>query len=243
MSFDTFMMAYGEANAAENWARLQAIVPEARLVENVRGLFEAHAACDRLARTPWFFVVDADNWIYDGFGFEVHFEPGESEVATWAAVNPINGLYYGHGGIKLFPTGLIAAAVGRDLGPDFCTTIAKSNRWVDVRASEHRFNCDPYSTWSTAFREAAKLALGTTLGGFKKRAQARARLEAWCTRGAEAKFGAWCILGALEGRGFGLKYCRDPGALEHVNDYDWMRKTFERKHGETARAGLAPKIE
>src|SRR5262249_5054336 len=103
MDIDVFMIAYRERNAAENWARLQSLVPAARLVQGVQGIFAAYSACASAARTPWFFAVDADNWVLDGFDFSVPFEPEPDEVATWAASNSFNNLHYGHGGIKLLP--------------------------------------------------------------------------------------------------------------------------------------------
>jgi len=35
------------------------------------GHIRGQAACARLSATPWFFLVDADNWIRDGFDFAV----------------------------------------------------------------------------------------------------------------------------------------------------------------------------
>ena len=56
MSTDIFMLAYGEPNAGENWARLKAVAPKhlpaPRLVENIPGLFAAYAACARMSTTP-----------------------------------------------------------------------------------------------------------------------------------------------------------------------------------------------
>ena len=230
VDFDVFMIAYRERNRAAHWERLRGFVPEARLVQGIKGIAAAHCACAELARTPWFFVVDADNWVLDGFDFAVPFDPDPDEVATWAATNPINGLYYGHGGIKLFPKARFAEAATRDFGIDMSMNLALRNRWLDIRASEHRFNTDPYNTWGTAFRECVKLVLGTTLGGFRPRALARARLETWCTKGAEARFGQWCLAGAREGRLYGRKYCRDDTALQRINDYAWMRALFDRLH-------------
>jgi hypothetical protein len=224
------MLVFGEPNAAENWARLQAMAPRARRIEGVPGLLESYKLCAAAAAGPWFFVVDADNWMLDGFDFAVPFQPDDDEIATWAAVNPVNGLYYGHGGIKLFPAALFAVPPRRDLGLDFCLTLASRNRWIDVRASEHRFNTGPNAAWSAAFRECVKLAVGTTRGGFKARARARHRLEVWCSLGESAPFGPWCLRGAREGRAYGLQFCRDPERLLRINDYAWMQQQFRAQH-------------
>ena len=79
-------------------------LPAPRLVENISGLYALHAACAGMSRTPFFFLVDADNWILDGFDFAVPSLPTSDEVLVWGATNPFNSLYYGHGGMKLLPT-------------------------------------------------------------------------------------------------------------------------------------------
>jgi hypothetical protein len=236
VNFDIFMIAFGEANAAENWQRLKAVAPEARLIDGVSGTFACYAACAKAARTPYFFTVDADNWILDGFRFEAAFEPDPGEIASWAATNPINGVSYGHGSIKLFPTALFPGAEQRDLGLDFVLTLGARNRFVTVPASEHRFNTDPHSTWATAFRESVKLVIASTTGGRRQRAAPRRWLETWCNQGEAAPFGRWCIQGAREGRSFGIKYRGDSKVLQQINDYAWMRRLFVHLHGDEFRA-------
>jgi hypothetical protein len=228
MAFDIFMVTFGEPNAAENWARLRSIAPQAKRIENIRGLFAGYRACAAAARTPNFFAVDADNWIFDDFRFDVAFVPAADEIALWYAQNPVNGLRYAHGAIKLFPTALLLnAKVSSYI--DFSTT-ATRNRYTEICASEHRFNADPYSTWAGAYRECVKLAIGTKLGDARGRTLARYRLAAWCTRGEAAPFGGWCLRGAREGRAYGLEHARDPAALVRINDYDWLRAEFRARH-------------
>lgn len=235
MSYDIFMIAYGEPNAGENWQRLRHRAPEARLIENVQGAFSCYAACAAAARTPFFFSVDADNWVLDGFNFEVDFEPRTSEIAMWQSRNPVNGLEYGHGAIKLFPTASMLASAKRggfDQAIDF-PTLVPANRYIRVCASEHRFNGDAYSSWAAAFRECAKLALATRLGrGPEDRKVASFWLKAWCTRRKpEAAYGDWCLRGAAEGRAFGLEHLSDLEELGRcINDYAWLRARFREQH-------------
>jgi hypothetical protein len=231
LEHDVFMIAYGEPNAAENWARLKAVVPRARLIENVPGLFAGYAACAGAARTPHYFAVDADNWIRDGFGFEVEFEPKPDEIALWYAANPVNGLEYGHGAIKLLPTALMAGAAAGRVDPiDFSTRLAR-NRYTEVCASEHRFNGDAYFAWAGAFRECAKLVLGTRQSDLQARELAQFRLDAWCNRAIEgARFADWCIKGAREGRAYGEAHAEDEAGLGKINDYAWMRARFRERH-------------
>lgn len=227
MSYDIFMLAFGEPNLEENWARLQTVAARAQRIQGIPGILESYRLCATASTTPWFFVVDADNWMLDGFDFSVPFEPREDEVATWAATNPINGLYYGHGGIKLFPVSLFDRPPRHTLGLDYPVDLAPRRRWLDVRASEHRFNTDPYATWSAAFRECVKLAAASTRNGDTI---ARRRIEVWCRNGAEATFGIWCLRGARQGTTYGLKHRDDLEKLLLINDYAWMRQQFRAQH-------------
>jgi hypothetical protein len=228
MPFDVFMIAYGEPNTAENWERLRAVAPWAQRIDGVQGIIACYAACADRAQTPYFFAVDADNWMCDGFRFELPFAPEADEIVLWYAQNPVNGLRYAHGGIKLIPTALMKT-VSLSGYLDF-TTSATRNRYIEACASEHRFNADPYSSWAGAFREAAKLAVGTMKGPSEARALARRRLAIWCSKGGEAKFGAWCLRGAREGRDYGLESRKDYARLNRINDFDWLRARFRERH-------------
>ncbi len=228
MLFEDFMIVYGEPNAAENWERLRVVAPGAQRIDNVRGIVACYAACAEKARTPFYFTVDADNWMLDGFDFELAFEPAADEIVLWYALNPVNGLRYAHGGIKLIPTALMQA-IDPDRHLDF-TVMAARNRYTRICASEHRFNADPYSAWAGAFRECAKLALASDKGGPKARALNKVRLDAWCDRGADAKFGAWCLRGAQEGADYGRKNRDDRASIAWINDFDWLRARFRDAH-------------
>jgi hypothetical protein len=230
--FDIFMIAYGEKNAAENWARLRQCAPEAKLIENVAGLDACYIACAAAATTGHFFAVDADNWILDGFRFAVPFEPAADETVFWYARNPVNLLEYGHGAVKLFPTDLVQAR-GEDGGAgfiDFTLSVGRS-RYTEICASEHRFNTDPFSAWAGAFRECVKLTIGARSGNLRSRALAKFRLDAWCRRcRAGAAFGDWCLKGAADGRDYGRVEAGNGTALLRINDYGWLRATFRARH-------------
>jgi hypothetical protein len=230
VAFDIFMIAYGEPNAAENWARLKSIAPNARLIEGVAGVYAAYAACAAAAGTPWFFSVDADNWVTEGFAFEIPFEPRHDEIASWSATNQFNQLRYGHGAIKLQPTELFHAdAVGANT-LDHVIEMAPRQRFVPVCASEHRFATSPYATWSTVFRECVKMVILSTKGTFKHRNLARHRLELWTKPDPAAPFADWCRRGAEEGGRYAHEHYRDRAAIHLVNDYAWMHAQFRERH-------------
>lgn len=225
---DVFMIAYDEANAEENWARLRELFPPAQLVRGVPGIQAAYRACAAAARTPWFFAVDADNHVLDGRIFATARRPGPDEVMIWCARNPINDLAYGHGGIKLFPTHRLRQETPAR-GIDITTSIAARSRGISELASEHRFNTDPFKTWSGAFRETVKLAADIA-NGLQVEISQRL-LDAWCERGAERPFGRQCIAGARAGRSFGSTHAHDRAALGQINDTGWLKVQFAAEFG------------
>jgi hypothetical protein len=207
MRLDVFMIKFDEEGADAHWARLRAIAPHAILIEGVSGIRAAHAECARRASTSHFFVVDADNWLLDRFSFKLTFQPRDDEVAVWRAKNPINGLVYGHGGIKLLATEAFCGVKHvKEPSVDVATSLTHRYRKIPVLASEHRFNTTPLLTWRSAFRECAKLA---TYSG----REAALRLAAWCSIVNAARHSTWCLQGACDGRDYGRKNIGSPEKL------------------------------
>lgn len=225
---DVFMIAYDEPYAARHFARLRAAAPTARLIEGVTGIREAYRACAVAAATPYFFAVDADNFVVEGFDFALPFEPKPFEIVIWFARNPVNGLTYGHGGIKLYPTDLVRRS-NRGQGVDVATSWAPRTQFLSVVASEHRFNAGPAETWRAAFREG--VSLSRNLAVAKTKAVLQHRLDTWCMVGEAAPFGRWSIAGARDGRSFATEFARDPQRLKLIKDFTWLREEFARRYG------------
>jgi hypothetical protein len=161
---DVFFISMGEEGSEANWQRLLSFVPTAKRVDNVKGIYQVHQACAQLSTTKNFYVVDADAWVLDGFKF--HWEPDantlhwgvpETEcVIVWPSRNPVNGLEYGYGGIKMFPREPFLENKPWDI--DLSTTIGRATISKPTVGCETRFNATPESAWIGAFRECAKLA-------------------------------------------------------------------------------------
>lgn len=175
---DVFFLSHGEANADENWQHLKSLCPRAQRIDGIDGLFEAHQACAQASNTANFWVVDADAWIFDHFDFSympkdiMHWDHAEKDsVLIWSARNPVNGLEYGYGGVKLFPKKPFLD--GRAWRIDLATTLSAVVINMPEVAGETRFNSTPKSAWVGAFRECAKLA---SLHSIKQRIQAQERM-------------------------------------------------------------------
>lgn len=221
--FDVFMISYHEAEADTNFLKLQQKFPDAKHVKNVEGIGNAHKECARQSTTEMVYIVDADADIVNDFYFDYMPPMSKRKNTTyvWSARNPINGLEYGYGAVKLFPRAQLLE-MGHEL-PDFTTGTAFYQPVANV-SNYTRFNKDPYRTWRSAFRECVKLA--SSVNPNQKQEETDARLETWCTVDNGERFGRYCIKGALEGKAYGEANKGDVEALNKINDYEWLREQF-----------------
>jgi hypothetical protein len=221
--FDIFMISFHEAEADRNFAKLKERFSDAQHVKNVEGIGEAHKECAKRSKTDMVYIVDADADVLGSFKFD-YIPPLAKRSNTtyvWSARNPINGLEYGYGGIKLFPKQQLLE-MGHNL-PDFSTGVAFYQPVSDV-SNVTNFNKDPYRTWRSAFRECVKLASKVNPNQVDK--ETIERLEAWTTIDNGARFGRYCIKGALEGKTYGEENKDNVEALNKINDFEWLREQF-----------------
>jgi hypothetical protein len=208
-----------EENAEENWAQLKGRANHATPFKSVGTIFESHKAIADSCTEDKFYVVDGDCWVLDNFKFEQEYSLNSRSVAVFRAKNPINGLVYGHGGIKLFSKDCFSAE--RLDKPDMTTTLADAYIKINVLASEHRFNYSPYSTWRTAFREAVKLSSGINKNNNDQ--ESLDRLTMWQQAGLEAAYGYFSIMGARQGVVYAKKHKNN---LDKVNEFKWLEEQF-----------------
>jgi len=209
-----------ETNAEENFARLQAKASHALAVKSIGTIFESHKHIASLCDGDRFYVVDADCWIVDSFNFDKQIELKPKSVAVFRAKNPINGLVYGHGGIKLFSKDCFSAE--RLDRPDMTTTLADHYIKLNILASEHRFNYSAYATWRTAFREAVKLSAGVNKNN--NDTETKERLTMWCEAGNETQYGYFAIQGARQGVAYANSVDAD---FNLVNNFAWLDSKFK----------------
>ena len=216
---DIFFLSFNESNREKNWAILKSRFPHSRRIHGVKGVALAHLMCATLSKTPYFFVVNGDNEILDDF----RFQPPASltpAVYTWRSLNPVNQLIYGFGAIKLFwrETAFTIAGV------DISTSLNIPYKIRPQLASITRFNASPLEAWRGAFRECAKLSSQCIDG--QNNGETKERLAAWCDKGKEMPFGSYSILGARQGRDYGLKH--RGLSLKRINDFQWLENYFRK---------------
>lgn len=222
--FDVAFISTYEPNSKENLDRLKKFVPwGVREISGVSGIIEAHQVAANKCMTEYFYVVDADNWVID---FDFSFKPSKKDrkletTFIWFSKNPCNGLVYGHGGIKLFHRkNILSQSV---MPMDLTTEVSNNVKVIGECVTEHRFNTDPFSTWRTAFREAAKLTLKFDMDSIN-------RLDHWVDEDQidkKVQFSDYCVKGARSGQEFAEENFYDEQQLHRINNYEWLRKQFE----------------
>jgi hypothetical protein len=149
--YDVVFISYAEPNADENYENLKKKVPDAKRVHGVKGIHQAHIEAAKLCTTPMVWIVDGDAQIIDDFNFDYQVPAWQyNHVHVWRSKNPINGLVYGYGGVKLFPREL---TIDMDTSkPDMTTSI--SDKFVAVKEISNvtGFNTGDFETWKSAFR-------------------------------------------------------------------------------------------
>jgi hypothetical protein len=173
-------------------------------------------------------IVDADAEIVENFNFDYYvpaYDPDSRKtVHVWKSQNPVNGLIYGYGAVKLLPREL---TLNMDTSkPDMTTSISPLFKTINRISNITKFNTDEFSTWRSAFRECVKLASRAIDGQLDE--ETEFRLNAWCTRGKDKQFGNAAINGANHGKKYGESNRGKLEALVKINDFNWLRNEFDK---------------
>jgi len=217
--YDIIFISYNEPNADANFAKLKSRFPYAQRIHGVKGIHQAHIAAAKKSFTKMFWVVDGDAEIVDTFNFDYVVSKYDLEcVHVWRSQNPVNGLEYGYGGVKLLPKKL---TTNMDLSkPDMTTSISPLFKAMEEISNITAFNTDPFNSWKSAFRECCKLASKTI--DRQDTAETEQRLNVWCSISTDAH----ARDGACSGRDYGIKHANDPEALKKINDFEWLEEQF-----------------
>lgn len=241
--YDVVYLSYDEPNADFNYDNLLKKIPHAKRIHGVEGSDAAHKACAKLAETDRVIIIDGDNIVYPGLlNQEVTFIDHESDknsVISFGARNVINGLVYGNGGIKCWPTELVlnmkthenAVSDNAKTQVDFCWDINYIQ--IDKCMSDVYNNASPQQAWRAGFREGVKMGLleGSKASKeipFMKQIHWKNlhRLFIWMTVGSDVENGLYAILGARQG--CYMTNCTDWDFI-NVRDFSKLNKIFEQK--------------
>lgn len=223
--YDIVFISYNESFAEINFKKLQEKCSTKTIhrINGVKGIHQAHIEAANIVKSKMFWVVDADAQLVDEFDFNYQVvKHNQDAVHVWRSQNPINDLVYGYGGVKLLPTRLTQQV---DINkPDMTTSISSKFVAVETISNITAFNTDEFSTWRSAFRECVKLSSKVIDNQIDT--ETEARLDTWCTSGADKSFGSYAIAGAVAGRQYGLENKNNIEALQKINDYSWLNEQF-----------------
>ena len=241
---DIVYLSYDEPNAEKNYADLLVKVPWAKRVHGVDGSDAAHKACARLSETDRVIVIDGDNTIRSEFlKQEINFKDEvelDKSVISWGARNMINGLIYGNGGIKCWPTQLVldmkthenANSDNAKTQVDFCWDINYIQ--IDNCMSDVHNNATPQQAWRAGFREGVKMGLleGSKADNIVTQVHWKnfQRLLVWMHVGLDVINGDWAVYGARQG--CYMTNCTDWDYV-NVRDFKWLNKYWTEHDGQT----------
>ena len=209
---DCIYLSYDEPQKEEFWVKIQNIVPWAKRVDGVQGSDAAHKAAAEASDTERFILIDGDNLPYpEFFDITLNIEDKYSDcVFRWKAVNEINGLMYGNGGLSCWTKTFIQdmrthehSDGSDDTAVEFCYDpkyLAMNNVY-----SKTYPNGSAKHAWRAGFREGVKMCLrnGTrpTLTEFEDMVHRSNfdRLSIWHNLGADVEHGRVAMDGARFG--------------------------------------------
>src|SRR5882672_2318861 len=231
---DIVYISYDEPKADELFEQLRMVSPRPPLrVHRVKGFDAAHKRAAQLARTPHFITVDGDNVVRPQFfRWMIASSQYPSDVVfSYTALNTVNGLAYGNGGVKIWPRELLLSVDTHERGDgnDFCWTF---RYWqMNDLGSDVHFAQSPYLAFRAGYREAVKLSLVRDQKFDWPTTRAKiyppnfARLLIWMTVGQDMPHGAWAIYGARCGM---AHLWLDGLDANLIRDYDWFKHRWER---------------
>jgi hypothetical protein len=237
---DIVFLSYDEPTADVNYQALLECSPRApKRIHGVKGFHSAYAAAADASTTDRFITIDADSIIRNREIFSMMLDDRDMPdlVFAFAALNNVNGLIYGNGGIKCWPKPLLAQVPTHERAAEGSARadfhFAYRYWRLGIVASDNCFASTPYHAFRAGYREAVKLSLvkGTKLGTWDMTRQQMphsnwSRLLVWLSVGADVPNGLWAMLGAR--MGLTDMWIRKSADLSQVSDYDWLLELWRR---------------
>jgi hypothetical protein len=191
-------------------------------IRGVDGRVAAYQAAARVSDTPWFFAVFAKlEVVGNSFPWNT-WQPDywqEPKHYIFNALNPVNGLEYGHQGMIAYNKKLVLE--NNNPGIDF--TLSQAHESVPILSGTAQFNQDPWTTWRTAFREVVKLkhfmATQPTL-------VTEDRMYTLLTVAA-GDYSEWCLRGASDAVNYYQEVNGEYDKLMLSFEWAWLRDRFE----------------
>lgn len=216
---DCIYLSYDEPQKEEFWLKVKHMVPWAKRVDGVKGSDAAHKAAGNASDTERFILIDGDNMPEESFfNIQLDFtnkdETFRKAQFRWKAINSINGLRYGNGGMSSWTKTYVREMQTHEHQKDgddsriadFCLDSKDNLYWAmhDCYSTTYP-NYTPFQAWRAGFREGVKMCLQRGLrpsvDEFKETVASRNlnNLTIWHNIGRDVENGEWAIYGARLG--------------------------------------------
>lgn len=216
---DCIYLSYDEPQKEEFWLKVKHMVPWAKRVDGVKGSDAAHKAAAEASDTERFILIDGDNMPEESFfNIQLDFSNLDPIYKTaqfrWKAINNINGLCYGNGGMSSWTKTYVANMKTHEHQTegdvtriaDFCMDSTDNIYWAmwDCYSTTYP-NYTPFQAWRAGFREGVKMVLNRgavpKVDEFKETVASRNlnNLTIWQNVGTDVENGIWAIYGARLG--------------------------------------------
>lgn len=215
---DCIYLSYDEPQKEEFWLKIKNLVPWAKRVDGVKGSDAAHKAAAEASDTERFILIDGDNMPDEEFfNLQLDFtglDPIYKKAQfRWKAINHINGLRYGNGGMSSWTKEYVANmkthehSGGNDKTTvDFCLDSSDNIYWAmwDCYSTTYP-NYTPFQAWRAGFREGVKMCLNggqvPSIEEFKESVSSRNldNLTIWHNIGRDVENGEYAIYGSQYG--------------------------------------------
>jgi len=216
---DCIYLSYDEPQKEEFWLKIKNMVPWAKRVDSVKGSDAAHKAAGEASDTERFILIDGDNMPDESFfNIQLDFTDKTPEFKLaqfrWKAVNSINGLRYGNGGMSSWTKTYVREMKTHENQKegdvsriaDFCMDSKDNLYWAmhDCYSTTYP-NYTPFQAWRAGFREGVKMVLDKgakpDINTFKETVASRNlnNLTIWHNVGSDVENGMWAIYGARLG--------------------------------------------
>ena len=216
---DCIYLSYDEPQKEEFWLKIKNMVPWAKRVDSVKGSDAAHKAAGEASDTERFILIDGDNMPTESFfNLQLDFTDKDPKYKIaqyrWKAINNINGLRYGNGGMSSWTKTYVREMKTHEHQTegdvsriaDFCLDSKDNLYWAMYDCYSTTYpNYTPFQAWRAGFREGVKMVLDRgskpTVDALKETVASRNlnNLTIWHNIGMDVTNGEWAIMGARMG--------------------------------------------
>ena len=207
-----------ESGADHNYNHLKWAAERANNIKihrstGVNGRVAAYRTAAELSTTPWFFAVFAKLFVSENFDWT--WQPDrlqEPKHYIFHAVNPVNGLVYGHQAMIAYNKQLVLENTA--IGLDF--TLDQAHEVVPIVSGTAYYNDTPWMAWRTAFREVVKLKHSLP------DVENEYRLKDWLNNAGALANGEWSVWGAEDAVEYYDAVGGDFAELKKSYDWAWL---------------------